>query len=185
MYRSSAGSNIFQALHCQSNFAVKALHKGVRKHKFNINLRANAVVKFQSQSTKVKQMGTCPVPTPAAWLVHRASCEKNSRPHGGQAEKRAGGWPHMCYGTPHLGLHQSSTNEQDSHVQLDPKIELWGLKGCMAVMILRCPWITLLSAGPSRGAGWLPGVSINAWTTEEAGGGVDSLNCRSPTRNHI
>ena len=86
-----SGEQYFPGTSLSSNFAVKALHKGVRKHKFNINLRANAVVKFQSQSTKVKQMGTCPVPTPAVWLVHRASCEKNSRPHGGQAEKRAGG----------------------------------------------------------------------------------------------
>ena len=87
--RSSVGRNIFPALHCQSNFAFRALRKRVRKQKFNVNLRANAVVKFQSQSKKVKQMGTCLVPTAAAWLVHRAYCEKNSRPHGGQAEKRA------------------------------------------------------------------------------------------------
>ena len=115
------------------------LHKGVRKHKFNVHLRANAVIKFQSKSKKVKQMGTCLVPTAAAWLVHRTYCEKNSRPHGGQAEKRADDRPHMCYRTPHLGLSRSSTKEQDLSVQLDPKIELWGLKGCMAIMILRCP----------------------------------------------
>ena len=88
-YRSSVGRNSFQAHHCQSNFALRVLHKGVRNHQFNVNLRANAVVKFQSQSEKVKQMGTCLVPTPAGWLFHRAYCEKNSRPHGGQAEKRA------------------------------------------------------------------------------------------------
>ena len=37
------------------------------KKKFNVNLRANAVVKFQSKGKEVRQMGTCLVPTPAAW----------------------------------------------------------------------------------------------------------------------
>lgn len=55
----------------------------------------------------------------------------------------------------------------------------------MAVTALTCSYVTLSSAGPSRGAGRVTGVSINALKTEAAAGRVEDLNCRSLTYNHI
>ena len=42
-----------------------------------------------------------------------------------EARQRRGRMTNVCRGTPYLGPSKSSTDEHDSSIQFDPRIELW------------------------------------------------------------